>query len=90
MDNSLNDLQFDILDTLYFVEPFDKVLEEVDAPRPVIVDELRTMIDKGWIQVMQFDEDEGDYRRTAIFDTDNLHSYHFLATKDGLLKHNGH
>ena len=86
----LNDIQFDILDALYFVEPFEKIKEEVDAPLPVIIDELRTMIDKGWIQVMTYNEEYSDYVRTAIFDTDNLQDYAFLATKDGLLLHNGH
>ena len=54
-----------------------------------MVDELRTMIDRGWIQVMMFDKEKGDYIGTAIYDTDHLEEYHFLATKAGLLKHNG-
>jgi len=90
MDNTLNEVQFQILDAIYFVEPFTNILDEVDATRPVIVDELRNMIDKGWIQVMQYDEEKGDYVRTNIYDTDHLEDYHFLATKEGLLKHNGH
>ena len=52
-------------------------------------DELRTMIDRGWIQVMMFSQEEGDFRRTNIFDTDHLEDYAYLATKEGLLKHNG-
>jgi len=90
MNSPLTDLQFDILDTVYFVEPLDKILEEVDERRPVILDELKNMIDKGWIQVMAFDEAPQDYLRTNIFDSDNLYEYRFLATKDGLLRHNGH
>lgn len=90
MAELLTDLQFDILDTLYFVEPFEKVLEEVDTSRPILIDELRTMIDRGWIQVMEFDKEQGDYLRSPIFDTDRLEHYFFLATKEGLLKHNGH
>ncbi|MEO0899070.1 MAG: hypothetical protein AAFY71_21845 [Bacteroidota bacterium] len=90
MKAPLTELQFDILDSLYFVEPLDKILEEVDERRPVILDELKHMIDKGWIQVMAFDENAQDYLRTNIFDSDNLHEYRFLATKEGLLRHNGH
>ena len=90
MGELLNDLQFDILDALYFVEPFANILEEVNASRPILIDELRTMIDRGWIQVMEFDKEQGDYYRSTIFDTDRLESYFFLATKKGLLKHNGH
>ncbi|MEM7658566.1 MAG: hypothetical protein AAF399_20750, partial [Bacteroidota bacterium] len=90
MSEPLNDLQFQILDSLYFVESFRHVVEEADVPVPFVVDELRNLIDQGLVQVMQFDEDSGDYLRTIIFDTDHLDEYHFLATKDGLLKHNGH
>ncbi|MEL6676987.1 MAG: hypothetical protein AAFR61_32565, partial [Bacteroidota bacterium] len=66
-----------------------EIVEEAETPVPIVVDELRTMIDRGLIQVMQFDEEKGDYFRTAIFDSDNMHQYYYLATKDGLLKHNG-
>ena len=90
MSEEINDIQFQILDSVYFVEPLEKILEEVGQPKPIVIDELRTLIDKGWIQVMIFDNDKNDYKRTAIFDTDHLQDYAFLATKEGLLKHNGH
>ncbi|RMG72864.1 MAG: hypothetical protein D6722_04590 [Bacteroidetes bacterium] len=86
----LTDLQFQILDSIYFVESFVHIVEEAEAPVPVVIDELRTMIDRGWVQVMQFDEAKGDYVRTAIYDTDQMDQYHYLATKAGLLRHNGH
>ncbi|MEZ4773413.1 MAG: hypothetical protein R3D00_09530 [Bacteroidia bacterium] len=90
MNDELNDVQFQILDSVYFVESFQNILEESGEQVPVVVDELRTMIDRGWLQVMEFDEAKGDFTRTSIFDTDHLENYHFLATKAGLLKHNGH
>jgi len=90
MEDTLNDVQFQILDALYFVEPFENLLDEVEATRPVIIDELRSMIDKGWIQVMEYSQEKGDYIRTSIFDGDHFENYSFLATKEGLLKHNGH
>lgn len=86
----MNDLQFQILDSLYFVESFANVVEEAGEPVPIVVDELRTLIDRGWIQVMEFDQEQNDFVRTAIYDSDHLENYHFLATKDGLMKHNGH
>jgi len=89
MNQELNDVQFDILDAIYFVEPLENILAEVDAPRAVVLDELRTMIDKGWVQVLRFDEDSGDYVRTAIYDSDQMGDFRYLATKDGLMKHNG-
>ena len=89
MNEELTELQFQILDSLYFVERFEHVLEEAEQARPIVVDELRTMIDRGWIQVMVFNHENGDFVRTLIFDTDHLEEYAFLATKEGLLKHNG-
>ncbi|WNJ20150.1 hypothetical protein [Pontibacter sp. G13] len=89
MSFQLNDLQFQILDSLYFVESFDHVVEEAGEPIPHVVDELRTLIDKGLVQVMSFDDSVQDYVRSSIFDTDNLNQYHFLATKQGLMLHNG-
>jgi hypothetical protein len=86
----LNDVQFKILDSVYFVESYEHIREEVDEPEPVLIDELRNMIDKGYIQVMEFKAEIGDFERTAIFDSGNLSEYAFLATRDGLLKHNGH
>jgi hypothetical protein len=89
MNQELNDVQFDILDAIYFVEPLANILEEVDAPRAVVLDELRTMIDRGWVQVLRFDEARGDYVRTAIYDSDQMGDFRYLATKDGLMKHHG-
>ncbi|MDW3645908.1 MAG: hypothetical protein R8P61_02475 [Bacteroidia bacterium] len=89
MNNELTELQFQILDSVYFVESFDHIVEEAMESTAVVKDELRTMIDRGLIQVMMFDKGKGDFVRTSIFDADNMQEYSFLATKDGLLKHNG-
>ncbi len=90
MNEELTELQFDILDAIYFIEPYQNLLNDIDQPEPVIRDELRTMIDKGWVNVMQFDAEKGDYEKTRIYDTDNMQEYAYLASKDGLLKHNGY
>jgi hypothetical protein len=85
----LNSDQFAILDTLYFVEPFDRIVEESGLPESVVKDELRTLIAQRLVQVMQFDEGSKDYVRTNMYDADNMRACHYLATKEGLLKHSG-
>lgn len=86
----LNDIQFDILDALYFVESYEHILQDtLHYPEPVVRAELKTLIDRGWVQVMRFEEAKGDYVRTAIYDLDNMHHFFYLATKEGLLRHNG-
>jgi len=89
MNHELTDVQFQILDSVYFVESFAHIVEEAMEPAAVVKDELRTLIDRGYIQVMMFDQNKGDFSRTTIYDADNIQDYSFLATKDGLLKHNG-
>lgn len=85
----INEAQFAILDSLYFVEPFDRIIEESGLPESVVKDELRNLIAGRLVQVMAFDEKSKDYIRSTMYDADNMRDYHYLATKEGLLKHSG-
>jgi len=85
----LNDLQYKILDSLYFVEPFDKILEEVAEPENLVAAELKQMISRRWVQPMRWDAEKGDFVRSNIHDVDDMRAFRYLATKEGLLKHNG-
>ncbi|RYD71791.1 MAG: hypothetical protein EOP53_23055 [Sphingobacteriales bacterium] len=82
------DLEYDVLNVLYFVEPFEKILEEVDAPANIIADVLKFLIDQKMVVAMKLDEETDIYVRSFIYDTDNMHAYRYLATKEGLLAHN--
>jgi len=85
----LNELQFQILGALYFVEPYENILAEVDAPENLVGAELRTMLHLRWVQAMRFDERSQDYVSSALHDTDDLRAYRYLATREGLLAHAG-
>jgi hypothetical protein len=89
MKFELNTVQFEILDALYFVEPLDKILEEVEAPKPVIIAELRFLISQRFVQALVFDETAKDFVKTAFYDADHMEEYRYLATKEGLLHHSG-
>lgn len=84
----LDDLEFEILNCLYFVEPFDKILEEVSASPAVITDGLKTLIHKKMVVPMKWDEEKQDYSRSFMYDGDNMNAYSYLATKEGLMAHN--
>lgn len=84
----IDEIEYEVLNCLYFVEPFDKILEEVHHPAPVVGDVLKGLIRKKMVIAMRWDEPAGDYVRSFIYDTDNLHAYSYLATKEGLLAHN--
>ncbi|MCU0421892.1 MAG: hypothetical protein MUC81_03695 [Bacteroidia bacterium] len=87
--SNLTDVEFQILDAIYFVEPFKHIVAECDFPEPIVADVLKQLIHKKYVVAMQFDEQKQEFVRSFIYDSDNMHAYHYLATKEGLLAHNG-
>ena len=84
----MEDLEFEILDAIYFVEPFETILNEVSEKCYGVVKEcLRKLIRKRWVQVMVFNEEKQEFLSSTFFDFDRMDDYHFLATKDGLKAH---
>ena len=49
MNYELSEIDYDILDVLYFVEPFEKILEEVAAPPKIVADCLKHLIAKKYV-----------------------------------------
>lgn len=84
----LTELEYDILNVLYFVEPFEKILEEVSEAPNVVADSLKFLIDQKLVVPMRWDEESQNYLRSFIYDTDDMHAYRYLATKEGLIAHN--
>lgn len=84
----LTDIEYDILNAIYFVEPFENILAECSYPPNVVIDVLRQLIDKRYVVAMRFDEETQEYVRSFIYDADNMDAYSYLATKEGLLAHN--
>lgn len=85
----LDEVEFEILNVLYFVEPFDKILEEVPHAANIVADSLKTLIHKKLVVAMKWDDSVQDYKRSFIYDSDNMRAYSYLATKEGLMAHNG-
>jgi len=83
----MTDLEFDVLDELYFVVSFNDLQEELEIDEPTLKEVLHSLLQKKWIKCYlnaseEALQDEIDY--------DNQYkSYHYLATKQGLLAHNG-
>lgn len=84
----LNDIEYDILNAVYFVEPFENILAECKHPANIVADVLKQLIQKKYIVPMRFDEATQEYVRSFIYDSDNMYAYSYLATKDGLIAHN--
>lgn len=85
----MSETQALILESLYFVEPFDKVIEETGLTAQVAADELKLLISRRLVQVMRFDDKAGDYLPSAIYDGDRMSSCHFMATREGLMMLHG-
>lgn len=79
---TLNTIQKAIINSLTFTEPFDTLVEEVNAPEPVIADELKILIDKRMVQVME--EVDGKTQKSFYYDSDNMRSFSYQATARGL------
>lgn len=88
MIDPLTDIEYDILNALYFVEPFQNILDECKAPEKIVADVLKQLIAKKFVSPMQFDEEKQEYVRTYFYDSDDMRAYHYLATKEGLMIHN--
>lgn len=82
----MTDLEFDILDEIYFLTSFDDILSNLGMPEDVLKKELEKLIEKGWVKCLdQSMEDVILYSKNTII---NFRLYNYLASKEGLLAHN--
>ena len=88
MKEPLTNIEYDILNAVYFVEPFENILKECNEKEPVIADVLKQLIHKKFIIPMKWDEEKSEFIRSFIYDSDNMRAYNYLATKEGLTVHN--
>jgi len=84
----MSDLEFSVLDELYFVTSFDSLSESVPATEAELISTLTFLLDKKFIHQLIFDEAKKDYTKLEIYDRDVLKQTSFVASKEGLLLHN--
>ncbi len=82
----MNELEFEILDQIYFVESFAKIQQAVGADEITLKNTLKTMIEKGWVKC--FLNHFSDVVISTENFEENFRNYYYLATKEGLLAHN--
>ena len=83
----MTDLEFDILDELYFVTSFHELEKSTDKGEAEILFVLKTLLEKGWIKC--FKDVTEEITATEKDFSNNYKNYQYLATKAGLLAHNG-
>ena len=83
----MTDLEFDVLDELYFVQSYQELQEEVELTDPTLKETLSSLSTKGYIKCLK--DHDRDFTEGDPFSSDQFKSLFFLATKKGLLAHNG-
>ena len=82
----MTELEYDILDELYFIQSFDNLLSSLDLDPETLKRMLKTMFIKGWIRCYITPYEE-IYQRDLDLDTE-YGKYLYTASKAGLLAHN--
>lgn len=81
----MSEEEFDLMDELYFVQPYHYLKEELGWEDEKLLATLQLLIDKEWVKCF-FNVDE------EVKDNFNLEKegkeYYYLATKAGLMEHN--
>ena len=81
----MSDEEFDLLDELYFVQPYSAVQEALGWEDSQLLDTLTLLVDRGWIKCFTTPDQE-------CFDAIDLQEVGkellYLATKKGLIAHN--
>lgn len=84
---NMTEEEFDVLDELYFVQSFDFLLEELEMEEGALKTVLSALIVKGWVKCF-FSMQEEALSHELQMDT-KYREYFYLATKEGLMAHNG-
>lgn len=82
----MTELEYDILDELYFLTDFKTLVNELGIHSEDIVNQLYILLEKGWVKVLE-GEVEVEVGNKDLFNK-KYNNYNYLATKAGLLAHN--
>lgn len=84
--NSLTDLEFSILDELYFVSSFQSLIDNVNKEKELVEEALRKLLQNDLVIQVKMHAGREEKLDTPDFDT--LQESYFVASKKGLLIHN--
>ncbi len=84
------DIEFEILDELYFVQPFDYLQKNTPYTEQEILDTLKIFLQKDWIRIYDETQKEIIFTKNIVFEDNfekNYKFFYYLATKAGLKAH---
>ncbi|ABG59444.1 hypothetical protein [Cytophaga hutchinsonii] len=82
----MTDIEFELIDSLYFVQTFGFLCNELELNEHDLKALLIGMVQKEWVKVLDKESDE-EILSPEIWSA-NCSGYHYLATKKGLFAHN--
>ncbi len=82
----MNDLEFDVLDELYFIKTFNEILVSTQLESKELRGILMKLFDQGWIRCYRSASDEVMPEDVDI-ELDYM-KYFYLTSKAGLIAHN--
>lgn len=82
----MSDLEYDLLDELYFIQSYEELSGKLQWNRQMLRDTLTKLLQKDWIRCFATPEDElfGEEIDLEI----QYHTYFYQASKLGLMAHN--
>ena len=83
----MTDQEFDLLDELYFVQPYAYLKEELGWSDEELLHTLERLHQKGWLKC--YDKMDEEVYESHVDLKSNYQSYFYLASKKGLMAHNG-
>ena len=86
--SELTDLEFRIIDELYFVTSFNDLLNSLDEDQSKLLNGVKMLLEKELITQLIFDDALKDYRKLDTPDFQALEDSYFVASRQGLLIHN--
>jgi hypothetical protein len=83
----MSDIEFDILDELYFVVSYADLRGTLSLTDQELCEALQSLIRQGYVRILYPDQDtEHEYNENTF--GHHCKDYFFLATKAGLVVHN--
>jgi hypothetical protein len=83
----MNEIEFDIIDELYFVTAFDDLNRQLDLAEALLGRHLQDLVVQGYVKCFFPDPDTEVAYDEAAFVQD-YRKYYYLVTKAGLVAHN--
>lgn len=83
----MTEIEFDIIDELYFVTAFEELSRQLNLPEAELGRYLQALVGQGYVKCFFPDPDTEIAYEAGAF-AQNYRRYFYLATKAGLVAHN--